>query len=180
MALRIRRFCLALFVCAFGIILLHHTSLFLERRTYPIRYETEVSRYAEMYAVPHSVVYAVMKVESGFDPQAVSHAGACGLMQLTADTFDWIQTKIGEDGDDIFDPETNIRYGVYYLSYLYGRFGDWNTAVIAYNAGPNRVAGWIAEHGTLTVIPFAETREYVLRVSLARQKYEKLYFMQGE
>lgn len=156
--------------------MLYQMSLSFEKRSYPLRYRAEVNRYGELYSVPPAVIYAVIKVESSFDPYAVSPAGACGLMQLTEDTFLWIRSKIGTETDRVFDPDTNIKYGVYYLSYLYGRFGDWDTAFAAYNAGPNRVASWLDGEGHLTEIPFPETREYLIRVRQAIIKYEKLYF----
>lgn len=176
--MRIQRFLAALVLAAVALVLLHTVHLRLEMRAHPLRYREEVTRWAETYDVPVAIVYGVIKVESGFDPNAVSHAGAKGLMQLTDITFEWIRSKIGEEEDDVFSPDTNVKYGVYYLSYLYGRFGDWHRAFAAYNAGPNRVAGWLEEYGG-DVIPYRETREYLVRVENAVKKYEKLYF-QGE
>ena len=54
--------------------------------------------YSEEYGVEPALIYAVMKAESGFDPEVVSYAGAVGLMQLMPETFDWLQTHIGPEG----------------------------------------------------------------------------------
>ena len=83
---------------------------------------------------------------------------------------------------NIYDPETNIKYGTYYLSYLYRRFENWENTFAAYNAGPGNVYKWLDDpeysdsEGNLTHIPFSETREYVKRVAKYRNKYEKNYY----
>lgn len=166
-------------------------------------YADTAEKYAQEYDVPLEVVYAVIETESHFESDAQSGVGACGLMQLMPDTYDWIQGRLGEgentDGQaegntqqavspetpgeeeaDIFDPETNIRYGVYYLSYLYERFGVWETVYAGYNAGPNIVAKWLEDETystdgkTLEHIPYTETANYVVKVSDARERYHKL------
>ena len=144
----------------------------------PLKYETVVDSYCEEYKVPCSVVYAIIKCESGFDPRAVSHAGAKGLMQLMPDTFEWAVKKVGGEycAEQIFEPEANIHIGVYYLSWLYERFGSWELVYASYNAGHNRVSDWLkngklyASDGTLT-IPIEETARYVEKVSRYRAKY---------
>ena len=177
--MRIQRFLATMVLCTVLLVLLHTALTYTERERYPKGYEGEVMYFSELYGVPAPIVFAVIKVESDFDPHAVSTAGAKGLMQLTDVTFEWIRSKIGEDSDHVFDPVTNIRYGVYYLSYLYGRFDDWRIAFAAYNAGPNRVSEWLKKDEALCEIPYKETREYLGRVDAAAQKYEKLYY-QGE
>ena len=166
-------------------------------------YASTASHYADEYDVPLEVVYAVIETESHFDADAQSGVGACGLMQLMPDTYDWIQGRLGEtdvqsgkaEGNaqsavapetpgeqeaGIFDPVTNIRYGVYYLSYLYERFGVWETVYAGYNAGPNIVAKWLedaqysSDGVTLEQIPYTETANYVVKVSEARERYHQL------
>ena len=80
---------------------------------YPQRYDDFVETYTTAHGLEKSFVYAVIKCESGFDPQAVSPVGARGLMQIMPETFEWLQSKTGEtnDLDALFDPETSIRYG---------------------------------------------------------------------
>ena len=144
-----------------------------------------MEKYAEEYGVPEHIVYAVIKTESGFDASAQSGAGAIGLMQLMPDTFEWLtDSKLCEylDRGMMYDPDTNIRYGVYYLSYLFGRYRDWSTALAAYNAGPGNVDEWLADAEyssdgvTLKRIPFKETRNYVKKVNIASEKYKSLYY----
>ncbi len=144
-----------------------------------------VERYANEYDVPENLVWAVIKTESSFDSSAESDVGAVGLMQLMPATFEDLTNHRFKDGFDIgmrYDPETNIRYGTYYLSYLYGRYGNWDTALAAYNAGLGNVDDWLSdpEYGngdgkTLSEIPYKETRKYVKKVNKAMKKYESLY-----
>lgn len=155
-----------------------------EEGAYPRRYALYVSEYAESFGVPEAVIYAVIKTESDFDQNAVSSAPAFGLMQLTEETFEWVSGKLKESPSafDIYEPSTNIRYGVWYLSYLYGKFGSWDVAFAAYNAGPGNVQDWLedseysSDGETLDYIPFKETRNYVEKVNRAIKIYEELYY----
>jgi soluble lytic murein transglycosylase-like protein len=114
---------------------------------------------------------------------AVSSAGAIGLMQMMPDTYEWLCKKTGDlcIPAMLYDPETNIRYGTYLLSFLYTRYGNWDTALAAYNAGLGNVDQWLedpayaGENGTLKEIPYKETRNYIKRVNEARRLYESLY-----
>ena len=158
----------------------------IDRALYPKTYGEYVTKYAEQYNVPVNLVYAVIRTESGFDPEAMSSAGAVGLMQMMPSTFRWLtDDMLGESLADemLYDPETNVRYGVYYLRRLYDRYGDWTTACAAYNAGSGRVDGWLKDktmtdlQGNLIVsrIPFDETRAYVRKIQKAYLAYERLY-----
>lgn len=149
-----------------------------EYLVYPKKYSEYVEVYAEKYHVPENAVYAVIKTESDFDSGAVSPKGAVGLMQLMPDTFRWLGKDIlGENLADgmMYDPETNIRYGCCLLSRLYDRYGSWEIAFAAYNAGSSRVDGWLDEEGKLSEIPIEETRNYVKKAADALEKYNKLY-----
>ena len=151
------------------------------RSVYKIAYREQIEKYAEEFDVPKEVCYAVVWAESGFDETALSHAGAVGLMQLMPSTFSYLAAKHREtlDPEQIYDAETNLRLGIFYLSMLYARFGVWETVYAAYNAGPGRVSGWLSESGredgVLTEIPLAETKNYVARVSRAAALYKELY-----
>jgi hypothetical protein len=117
------------------------------------RVEALISKYARLYGVDPSLVRAVMRHESGFNPGAVSPKGAQGLMQLMPGTAALMGVR------DPFDPEQNIAGGVGYLRRCLDRF-QYNVplAVAAYNAGPERVA----QCGT--VPPIEETQLFVTNV----------------
>lgn len=156
----------------------------VEKHIYPLEYAEYVERYATQYGVPPEAVFALIKTESGFDSAAVSDAGAIGLTQLMPDTFRWLTDEILFDHLDdgmIYDPETNVRYGTYYLSRLYDQFGSWKLAFAAYNAGPGRVIEWLEDdhyadgEGGLKKIPITETRRHVKKSMDAMDVYERLY-----
>lgn len=109
-----------------------------------------------------------------------------GLMQITKETFWWLLSKNGEDisVDMLYDPETNIKYGTYFLSILYEEFGSWDTVYAAYNAGRSRVNSWLSDDevtkdGKLVNIPYPETARYVKRVSGNVTEYRKLFEKYG-
>lgn len=118
-----------------------------DKLLYPVKYKELVTKYSEEYLIPDYIIYSVIKCESSFEQDAVSVMGAIGLMQITPDTFEWLCKKTGEDfsADKLYDPETNIKYGTYFLSMLYKEFGDWDTAHAAYNAGRSRVKSWLKD-----------------------------------
>lgn len=144
------------------------------------KFESEVTAAAERYGLDENLVFAVIRTESGFDPNAVSSANAKGLMQLMTDTAEWICWRRGETYEEsrVFEPEYNIDLGCWLLRYLIDRFnGNLEYAAAAYNAGANRVEGWLNdpdrfENGEL-VIPFGETRNYVKKVMDYYEKYTK-------
>ncbi len=155
------------------------------KAAYPLKYTELVQTWADEYDIPQSLVYAVIRTESAFDPDAVSWADARGLMQLTADTLDWAKSKAGDKeeltAEDLFRPEINIRYGVYVLKLLGEQFKEEDTVLAAYNAGMGNVRKWLADPAysddgvVLKDIPFKETREYVGRVRDAQAMYQELY-----
>ena len=156
----------------------------LEKQSYPQGYAEYVTVYAEKYGIPENLVYSVIRTESDFESGAVSRVGAIGLMQIMPDTFKWLTDDILFEHLEVgmlYDPETNVRYGTYYLSYLYDRYGDWELAIAAYNGGPGNVDKWLEDsayadgEGGLKRIPFKETRQFVRRVNRAWEKYDKLY-----
>ncbi len=157
---------------------------YIKKNLYPREYSEYVTLYSKEYNVPEPLIYAVIHTESNFNKDAVSSAGAMGLMQLMPDTFEWIVKRIDADFEnlDITDPETNIKCGTYYLNYLYQRFENWETSIAAYNAGPNKVANWLSDsrysddEKSLKNIPITETYNYVNRVSSAEKEYIKLYY----
>lgn len=145
----------------------------------PVEYLDIIIRYSQEYTVDKTLIQAVIQCESSYDPDAVSPVGACGLMQLTEETFYDVR-KMVNDSDEItfdthsFDPEINIKYGTKYLSYLSIIYdGDIYKVLAAYNAGMGNVNAWIDENNTLKIenIEFPETKDYVEKVLKTQQKY---------
>ena len=150
---------------------------------YPRHYSEFVEIYAKENNLSEEFVYAVIKCESDFKPDAVSYVDAKGLMQIMPDTFDWIQWRLGEDFSEemLFEPETAIRYGCYLYGYLVEKFGSERTAVAAYHAGDACVERWLSDERysddgeTLKEIPYPSTAAYVDRVMEVKDIYIKLY-----
>ena len=159
----------------------------IDRNTHPDDHLQYVRKYAYEYNISEVVIFAVIKVESDFDTNAESVAGARGLMQMLPSTFEWLtgDEHLGEHlhKDELFDPEVSIRYGTYYLNYLYQKFDrNMDTALAAYNGGEGNVAKWLADeqysdgNGNLTDIPFEETKNYVQKVNKEMKTYRNLYY----
>ncbi len=124
-------------------------------------YDKMILHHSSVHGVDPSLVKAVMKAESNFNPNAVSHKGAQGLMQLMPDTARLM--RVGNP----FDPEENIRGGTKYLKLLDEIFeGNLELVLAAYNAGPQRVK----EHN-MNVPPIEETKTFIKRV---KHYYNKL------
>lgn len=160
----------------------------LQKYPLPEEYLTYIEKYSKEYDIPVDLLCAVINTESSFDPSARSHADAYGMMQITEETFNWLQFKMGISGtytaDKLYDPEINIRFGAYFLHLLYAEFQDCDTVLAAYNAGRGRVLTWlgdpnVSENGKLVNIPYKETRDYIKKVNNARIKYQELYFKEN-
>lgn len=158
----------------------------LDRMAYPRKYSQLVDYYADKYALDENMVYAVIRTESGFDPQAESEVGALGLMQITEETFSWIKSKIAPNESLTFqslrDPETNIRFGVYLLAYCLDRYGgDLATAAAAYHSGIGLVDGLLeqeeysADGIVLHTFPYEQMGHYVRKIRQSYAKYSALY-----
>ena len=142
--------------------------------TYPLAFEQTLVPKAEQLKLDLSWIYGLIRAESVFRPNAISHAGAVGLMQLMPATGRDVATRLGltlEDPDDLLDPPTNLILGSSYLRDMLRQFdGSEPLATAAYNAGAARVSDWRPQAGALPAdvwidsIPFTETRNYVHRV----------------
>ena len=145
------------------------------RMRYPLEYSHIVTGHAENYDLDPALLAAVIYQESRFDADAVSSSGAIGLMQLLPDTAKGIAQYTGGAKfrvEDLYDPEINVRYGSFYLRRLLRKYGDVELALAAYNAGQANVDRWLAQGGE---IGFAETREYVEKVTEAAGIYRRAY-----
>lgn len=133
-------------------------------------YESMIQEASEKYGVPVSLIKAVIDTESGFNSNAVSGAGAKGLMQLMDGT------AAGLGVTNPFDPAQNIDAGTRYLSYQLERFdGQVNLALAAYNAGPGRVGKLqvTTDEQLMNVLHLLprETQDYVAKIEKAEAKY---------
>ena len=151
--------------------------------TYP--YQELVERYADANGMDSALIASVIMNESRFKNDVHSPRGAIGLMQIMPETGAWIALELGEEGfsvEKLHEPETNIRYGVWYLAELTHAFaGNDILALAAYNAGRGTVREWMEEDGwpwtfrDVDKIPYPETRSYVKNVLKNRIRYERLY-----
>lgn len=129
------------------------------------RYDKMIVQHSKTHGVDPSLVKAVMRAESNFDPNAVSQKGAQGLMQLMPGTAKLMNVS------DPFDPDENIKGGAKYLKLLDETFqGNLELVLAAYNAGPQKVI----DH-KMSVPPIEETRTFVERVKHFYNKLKKPY-----
>ena len=156
------------------------------RMAYPVEYQELVEQYCQEFSVEPALCYAVIRTESSFNPEATSSIGARGLMQLTEETFDWIKLKIAPSEDltfdDLYDPETNIRFGTYFVSYCLLRYhDDLATAAAAYHSGWGTVdnllaqAEYSSDGETLDHYPYPQMRLYVRKITNSYQRYQDIY-----
>ena len=168
-----------------GIVIFVDNATTFLRRAYPVEYYSIVEENAKKYKIDPYLVMALIKAESGFNKSAESDKDAKGLMQLTDETAFWAAEKLGITGfnsNDLFEPETNIELGCWYLNELLTEFeNNSNLALASYNAGRGTVKEWV-EKGILEIddtnaddIPYNETRIFVKRVLNYLKIYHNLY-----
>ena len=159
------------------------------RMSYPLtdEYKELILGCAREYNLYPGMIAAVIRAETSFRPDAESSGGARGLMQLTPETAAWIADQLQDKDysfDLMFDPESNIRYGSWYLRYLRKVFsGDPVCIIAAYHAGQGTVQSWLANPEIsgdgITIptekIPDGATRQYVQQVLKGYWYYEELY-----
>lgn len=155
------------------------------RTIYPVHYEDLIQKYSTEYEVDPYLVTAIIKNESKFDPNAVSKKDAKGLMQIAPITGEWAAEKLNIENyseDRLFDPELNIKIGIWYLTVLKQEFGDNIENIIAgYNAGNGNLKKWLEnpeyskDGKTLNEIPFNETKIYQKKVLRDYRIYRKIY-----
>ena len=157
---------------------------------HPLSYKDWIEHYAGENNLEPAFVAAIIMNESSFRPHAESSVGASGLMQLMPDTAQWIAGKLDESYsfERMKDPETNIRYGCWYLGFLAQRFqGDPVSVACAYHAGQGEIQGWrsqpgmLNENGGLILDKIMEgpSKNYARKVTEDYGVYQRLYFQEN-
>jgi soluble lytic murein transglycosylase len=155
---------------------------------HPYQFRELIEIQAEQNNLHPAFVASIVLNESSFRPGVKSHVDAMGLMQIRPDTGEYINRALdipGYNHDMLYDPETNIRFGCYYLGELSRRFGgDPVLVAAAYNAGPTNVQNWLnnstysSDRRTIPIenIPFGDTQTYARRVMRDYAAYKRLYY----
>ena len=145
----------------------------IQRIFYPKSYEEFVSMYSDEYGVDENLIFAVIKAESNFQEDAVSHKDALGLMQIMKETAEDVARKYNIEIDfnnserEILNVQNNIKIGTKYLAVLLEKYKNIEVAVAAYNAGIGTVDNWIekgiikSDGSDIENIPYKETNNYV-------------------
>ena len=179
---------LVVLVCITAVLLMALPPLAREadRLLYPRKYSRQVEQWAAEYELDPLLVYAFIRTESGFDPAATSSVEARGLMQMTEETFIWLRSKIAPDEGllfaNLYDPETSIRFGCYYLHLCMERYnGDVATAAAAYHSGWGTVDALLqmeehsADGETLQGFPYSQMNHYVKKITSCYARYQRIY-----
>ena len=183
---RLRRLAVLLVLAVCAALLLPGLWKRAERMLYPRKYEALVEQWADTYDLDPLLVDAFIRTESGFDPQATSTVDARGLMQMTEETFIWLRSKIAPDEGllfaNLYDPETSIRFGCYYLHLCMERYnGDVATAAAAYHSGWGTVDALLqmeehsADGETLQGFPYSQMNHYVKKITSCYARYQRIY-----
>jgi len=168
-------------VAAISLGLINLPSNNVRRWIFPVNYQSAILESSERHGVDPLLVCAMIKCESNWNADAVSDAGAVGLMQLMPAT----SSELAEygvvdvwayDPNNLTDPTTNIEYGCAYLGQLQSHLSSTDEVIAAYNAGPGSVEQWLANGGDIAdVIDFPETALYLTRVNETYEQYQNLY-----
>lgn len=152
---------------------------------FPIGYKDYINQYSKEYNVDPFLVATVINVESKFNKEAMSQKEARGLMQIGPQTGEWAAGELGISNYSkglLFEPEVNIRIGIWYLNQLNQEFSnDIKLVLAAYNAGSGNVNKWLVNKDyskdgvTLSEIPFKETEDYLDRVNFNYKIYSLIY-----
>ncbi len=158
---------------------------FIRRLIYPIYYQDLITPHADALDLDPALVFALIRQESLYDPDAHSHADARGLMQIIPPTgADIAERTFAQDysADDLWLPYLNVEFGAWYIKQMLNFLNDNPIAALAaYNAGPGRVQRWIAYPGAddldifRALIPLSEPREYIRRIYLNLDAYREIY-----
>lgn len=151
------------------------------RALYPRAYPESMGFFTDLYGLHPELMWAVMRVESAFNPWAISIAGARGLLQVMPKTGRLIAARSGYgefSQEMLLDPEMSISFGTWYMAELIEKFkGQEPLAITSYNTGPHRIASWLERKGRIAYdefqeeTPYLQGREYTKKVL----KYVLLY-----
>ncbi len=156
--------------------------------TLRVTWQDHIEKYAAQYNLQPAFVMAIIRNESSFRTNAESNVGARGLMQMMPDTAEWIAGKLDDDSyhfDRMWDAETNIRYGCWYLGYLSRLFrGDAQLVSAAYHAGQTTITQWLSDPArssngvTLDMDRLTDgpTKQYIGRVTQTYGIYQSLLY----
>ncbi len=154
----------------------------IRKASYPLKYMESVEKYAEEFNIDKYLLLSFIRTESGFDKYAKSSANAIGLTQITEETFAWLKLKMCPKEDivfeDLYNPDTSIRFGAYYLSRCMERYNNHvDTAAAAYHSGWGTVDRLLSESGQeyLTEFPYTQMNNYVYKINKAYSNYTLLY-----
>src|SRR5262249_22291635 len=141
---------------------------------YPLAYRELVERYGPTGKNPDYYLFAIMRKESGFNPHDVSYADAIGLLQMIPPTSRRVAPRIGDaySDDTLYDPESNVRYGAWYIGHLLQKFQmQIPLGAGAFNAGPKAMQRWVGKHARapmdefVELVTYTQTREYMKLVT---------------
>lgn len=141
---------------------------------FPLKYNVQITKYSKQYNLDAGLVGSLIFAESRYNKNALSSSNACGLMQLMPETYDWVETQLGEKAEkgDIFNPAKNIQFGCYYLRYLFDKYKNEIYVLSCYNAGENVVKKWgDSNNFAIEQVQYAQTKNYVKKIL----KYKRLY-----
>ena len=151
---------------------------------FPRPYWLDLKRYAEQNALDPYLVASLIRQESEFNPSAISHANAWGLMQLLPVTGKKVAKEVKLrhfNTNQLLTPATNLQLGTRYFRSMVDKFGAFEYALAAYNAGSDRVQDWLSQgkyrdpQEFVESIPFTETREYVQAILRNTNVYRQIY-----
>jgi soluble lytic murein transglycosylase len=151
---------------------------------FPRAYRSLVDEYGPSGGDPTDYLYAIMRQESGFNPDEVSYADAIGLLQMIPPTSERVGASLGVPYTDdlLFDPAGNIQFGAWYIGHLAQKFRmQIPLAAGSFNAGPAAMMKWCDQHGThamdefVELVPYGQTRDYIRIVTSNYARYVYLY-----
>ena len=160
------------------------TQINLLPKFYPKQYSKYVEKYAKENDIDPLLIYSIIKTESNFNEKAKSKSEAVGLMQIMLPTAQDVGKSLETQEiteESLYNPEINIKIGIKYFKNLIEKYGNYNLAIIAYNAGMGNLDKWleqkiIDEDGkNLEDIPFNETKNYVYKILKNYEIYKEIY-----